>query len=211
MRTRSWSFTLIELLVVIAIIAILAALLLPALNRARLTARKIQCASVMKNYGYALTMYTNDNAGYLPAIDNTEGQYWIIALSFYLDRNMSDSIRYSISNIGKYLLPCPEKEKSNLFSYAYNGYLNSSVSGQPVWKKVGQLKNISSLPAFIDHSNRQVWNSAASSFDPNSGSSPIKYRHLNGANMLFVDGHVLWETQKTIRGEYPLKFFPDNN
>ena len=59
-------FTLIELLVVIAIIAILAAMLMPALERAREAAIGTQCVSRMKNSGLAMHLYANDFEGWLP-------------------------------------------------------------------------------------------------------------------------------------------------
>ena len=217
MKKQTSAFTLIELLVVIAIIAILAAMLLPALSKARQKARNISCVNNKKTLGLAYTFYQDENSGYFPFAASEAGNN--LASQTTNDVNIVRYLKMQLE--GTYdstkpwkVIECPNMQSKTTYGNLVNGnFYNGMVHhvGTTASRMVDTIKNPSGkvvLMCFtwtepMDTNNYfRPHNGSSGGYGLSSFTTARIGNHGPGVSVLFVDGHV---------SEEKINFWMDGN
>jgi len=212
MRRRTQAFTLIELLVVIAIIGILAAMLLPALNKARMRGYEAACVNNMKQWGLVFQMYADDWNGGLFETSDWADNTWnapggTVATNPYVayfsggnptqrmrTMRMCPAVHVAVnfnSGVHNYSVPVPRIKNS------FGGFQDLPPDSYGfVWPSLKSVPKVSDFLVMIDSTGHSLKLSglynAVSQVDVGndpSGRTPLE-RHLGGVNCLFGDFHV---------------------
>lgn len=209
MAGRSKAFTLVELLVVIAIIGALVALLLPAVQSARASARSATCKSQMRQVGLATQQFIDTHRGELPdwwhAGKVKGARSWIFTLAPYMER--VDAIRVCPEDLLAY-----ERLRNKASSYVINNYLVTISENAAADLDLGVVRNLrqvgatsrtiqsmeiaDALPAEpkYEHTHATDWFSPINLADGvvlEEITREVQIdRHQQSAHYLYLDGHV---------------------
>ena len=197
---KSGVFTLIELLVVIAIIAILASMLLPALNQARDKAKTIKCVSNLKQLSTGCSMYAMDNDSFLPARpDDTSATCWDVKIASYINYRFAST---GYADWGPPIFHCPSgivpsgSSEGASRGYAMNFYLaaaNTYVTNRKVssmYPKLTMLTEVWSTTA--SEGGNPEFNVAGSknNYEYVTYALNMAWRHRVSMNIASLDGSV---------------------